>query len=187
MAQGDINTAITPSHKHGSKHQVNIPPVYMQQDQQHEAMIYIHYDLQPYKEVDVYQTYHHNYTTQNNPLHTEENADDEESLPSILCPGEYEDDGFSDDEESVDGQYHNTDPMHNNEYEDNTDCISLPRSPTEDEATPSDKENSRTDIIPHLLERGDESDNKDDDSDSGLEIPIQRWCMTHLDVAYSLQ
>ena len=77
------------------------PPVFMQQDPTTNALTYIHYDQQPYKEVDIYQAYHNKYTTENDPLHTSEQDDDEESLPSLLEPGENEDTGFSDDEESV--------------------------------------------------------------------------------------
>ena len=73
----------------------------MQQDPTTNALTYIHYDQQPYKEVDIYQAYHNKYTTENDPLHTSEQDDDEESLPSILEPGENEDTGLSDDEESL--------------------------------------------------------------------------------------
>ena len=108
MSQGDINTAINTPNKYDSKHKVQIPPAYMQHDPQHKTMTYIHYDLQPYKEVDVYQQYQNNYKTQTDPLHTEELDNDEESIPSLLCPGEYED-FDTDDEESVDGHYNDID------------------------------------------------------------------------------
>ena len=91
MSQGDKNTAITTFHKHGSKNQESIPLVYMQQDLNHDALTYIHYDLQPYKEVDLYQWYQHNYTTETDPLHHHEYQDDNESIPSLLGPGENED------------------------------------------------------------------------------------------------
>ena len=64
----------------------------MQQDAHNQALTYIHYDQQPYKE--------HKYTTENDPLHNNKYEEDEESLTSLLCPGENEDNGFSDDEYS---------------------------------------------------------------------------------------
>jgi hypothetical protein len=100
MSRGDKDTAFTNFQKHSSKNKFSTPPVYMQQDAQNQALTYIHYDQQPYKETDVYQSYQHKYTTENDPLHNNKYEEDEESLPSLLCPGENEDNGFSDDEYS---------------------------------------------------------------------------------------
>ncbi len=52
MSRGDKDTAFTNFQKHTSKNNFSTPPVYMQQDEQNQALTYNHYGQQPYKETE---------------------------------------------------------------------------------------------------------------------------------------